>query len=281
MERRSRAEQSRAESGVAPRRPAAPPRSRFKRSRAEPRSSLDARRCASTPAGRGGRSASIGGVKGLIARLLRDRSAWQLVLIAGLSTALGLGIVYGVRSSTLRMMKLPLIVLFGIAGAGLLIAFVRRDAEIKDPSRPAQGWGRFLAGIAGLAALIAFVTYSFGHYRRQAISTCNGALLPTTKEARRAALAEAERTLASPFALLPELWSGGRAAAQCERSQRDFARAEQGLCPRYPMTDVPCTCGEESYPYERCSEPTCLYGEVSKERFDCPGDPITDDLGNF
>ncbi len=220
-------------------------------------------------------------MKGLIARLLRDRSAWQLVLIAGLCTALALGIVYGVRSSTLRMMKLPLILLFGTAGAALIVAFVRRDAEIKDPARSAQGWGRFLAGIVGLAALIAFVTYSFGHYRREAISACNGALLPATKADREAALAEAERTLASPFAILPELWSGGKAAAQCERSRRDFARAEEGLCPRFAMTDVPCTCGEESYPYERCSDPTCLYGDVSKERFDCPGDPISDDLGKF
>lgn len=220
-------------------------------------------------------------MKGLIARLLRDRSAWQLVVIAGLCTALALGIAYGVRSSTLKMMKLPLIVLFGTGGAALIVAFVRRDAEIKDPARPAQGWGRFLGGIVGLAALIAFATYSFGHHHRKAISACNGALLPATKAAREAALAEAEQTLASPFAILPELWSGGKAAAQCERSRRDFARAEQGLCPRFAMTDVSCTCGEESYPYERCSDPTCLYGDVSRERFDCPGDPITDDLGKF
>lgn len=225
--------------------------------------------------------ATIAGVKRLIASLLSARSAWQLVVLAGLSTALGLWIIYGVRSSTLRMMKMPLVLLFGIAGAGLIIAFVRRGAEIKDPDRPAQGWGHFLAGIVGLAGLLAFATYSLGHHGRKAISSCNGALLPETREARRAALAEADATLASPFAILPELWNGGKAAKECERSHRDFARAEQGLCSHYPMTDIPCACGEESYPYERCKNPTCLYGDVSKERFDCPGDPITEDLGKF
>ncbi|MCA9661212.1 MAG: hypothetical protein KC486_22930 [Myxococcales bacterium] len=219
-------------------------------------------------------------MKRVIAQLLMGRSAWQLVMIAAVAASVGLWMIYGLRASTLRTLSPTLILFFGTAGAALIVSFVRREAEIKDPERPAAGWGRFVAGIVGLAALIAFVTYSFGHYRREVVSSCNYSLLPETLSERRASLAEAEAKLRSPFALLPELYGGGKAAAECDRSRRDLARVDDGKCPLFPLKDMTCTCGQESFPYDRCDEPKCLHGpQVSRERFDCPGDPASDDLG--
>ncbi|MEZ4385037.1 MAG: hypothetical protein R3A79_27150 [Nannocystaceae bacterium] len=218
-------------------------------------------------------------MKRIIAALLMGRSAWQLALIAAVATSGGLWMIYGLRASTLRTLSPTLVLIFGTAGAALIVSFVRRDAEIRDPARGAAGWGRFVAGLVGLAAAIAFVTYSFGHMRREVIASCNASLLPETAAARRASLAAAEAKLRSPFALLPELYSGGKAAAECERSRRDLARLDAGKCPLYPPSDVRCACGEESYPYARCGSPTCLHGpQVARERFDCPGDPASDDL---
>ncbi|MCA9693660.1 MAG: hypothetical protein KC636_28960 [Myxococcales bacterium] len=210
-------------------------------------------------------------MKRLIAELLRKRTAWQLVLIAAACTAAALYFQYSARPSTLRTFRVVLLLLYGTAGAGLIVGLVRRA---EDPqARGAAAWARFVGAVVGLAGLIAFVTYSFGHHRRDATASCNASVLPDTLEERRAALAEAEAMLASPFHLLPGLVDP-RAAAECERSRVDLARVDQGLCTRWPIVGRACQCGEERYPYARCEEPRCMYKPGLADRFDCVGDPI-------
>jgi hypothetical protein len=215
-------------------------------------------------------------MKRLVAFFLQNRSAWQLVAIAAVCTSAALWMIYGLYSSTLKMLQAVLIVLFGVAGAALVMAVVRRSEDIGRGGERPPTWGRFIVVVLGLAGLIAFVTYSFGHHRRTMIAGCNGSLLPETLAARKEALAGAEAALRSPFALLPRLVDD-EAGRECERSREDLARVEQGLCTRWVLTDLACKCGDEQYPYERCSEPRCLYEPGKPDIFDCPGDPIRAD----
>jgi len=212
-----------------------------------------------------------GGMKRLVAMLLRHRSAWQLVIIAVVCTGAALWMIYGLRSSTLRMLQAVLIVLFGFGGAALVLAFVRRGEDIARGGAAAPGWPRFVAVVLGLAGLVAFATYSLGHHRRDMVAGCSASLLPDSLEERRAALAAAEAALRSPFALLPRLL-GDAAVRACETSRADLARVEQGLCTRWPVPGLACSCGEEQYPYARCAAPLCLYEPGEPGRFDCPGD---------
>lgn len=212
-------------------------------------------------------------MKRAAARLLRSRTTWQLVAIATVCTALALAILYGVRASTLRRLKSLLVLLFAGGGAALILACVRRGEEIQRHGQAARMWTRLLAVVLAIAGLLAFVTYSFGHHRRAMIAGCNASLLPPTTAARGEALGAAEAALRSPFALLPRLLDD-RAARECARSRADFERAAQGLCTRWPLVDSACACGDERYPYARCSEPRCLYDPGMPDRFDCPGDPI-------
>lgn len=213
------------------------------------------------------------GMKRLVAALLRDRSAWQLVVIALVCTCAALGMIYGLRSSTLRMLQAVLIVLFGLGGAALVLAFVRRAEDIGRGGAAAPGWPRFVAVVLGLAGLVAFATVSVGHHRRHMIAGCNASLLPDSLAAREAALAEAEAALRSPLALLPRLLDD-EAARECARSRADLARVQQGLCTRWTIRGLACSCGEERYPYARCEAPNCLYEPGETGRFDCPGDPL-------
>lgn len=212
----------------------------------------------------------------LVAALLRKRSAWQLVVIATVSTSIALWLIYSMARTTLRMMQPLLIVLFGLAGAALILALVRRSEDIGRAGDRPLTWWRFLAGIAGLAGLVAFTTYSLGHHRRHMVSGCNASLLPDTLDGRKQALAQAEAALYSPFALLPRLIDDA-AGRECARSREDLDRAAQGLCTYWAIPGVACRCGDESYPYARCEAPNCLYKAGKPDRFDCPGDPIPPD----
>lgn len=214
-------------------------------------------------------------MKRAIAEILRYRTAWQLVAIAAVCTSGALLFIYNTYSSTQRQFKWLLMLLFGIAGAALILAIVRRGEQIAQSGGAGRMWLRFVAVVLGTAGLIAFATYSLGHHRRTMISTCNGSLLPDRLDERRAALASAEASLNSPFALLPRLLDD-EAVRECERSRDDLARVEQGLCTRWTLLDQACICGEESYPYARCAEPNCLYAPGLPDRFDCPGDMIPD-----
>jgi hypothetical protein len=216
-----------------------------------------------------------------IAAFLRHRGAWQLVAIAAGCTIVGLYVIYNSYSSTLRQISGLLTVLFAIGGAALILAIVRRDEQIKQAGGPAAAmWLRFVAAIVGLAAAIAYVTYSFGHFHRHMLAGCGSALLPERYEERKAALAEAEARLASPFALLPGLLSD-QAARKCAYSRADLARVDQGLCTDRTLVDRPCACGAERYPYARCDEPRCLYEPGLPDRFDCPGDPAPEGYSHF
>ncbi len=209
----------------------------------------------------------------LVAAFLRNRSAWQLIAIAAVSTSIALWMSYGLYQTTLRIVRPLLIVLFGLAGAALILALVRRSEDIGKGGESPPTWWRFLLGIAGVAGLIAYVTTSFAYHRRAMISGCNASLLPDTLAERKQALETAEAALWSPFALLPRLVDdeGGR---ECARSRADLDRAAQGLCTYWTIPGLACRCGEELYPYARCSEPFCLYVPGEPDRFDCPGDPI-------
>lgn len=211
-------------------------------------------------------------MKRLIAGFLRHRSAWQLVLIAALGTSAALLITYNVYSSTLRQIQGLLMLLYGVAGAALILAFVRRDEEIKQ-SGGTRRWSILLLGIVALAGLIAFTTYSLGHYGRDMIAAYNAAKLPDTLAERQAAMDRAEAGLRSPFALLPRLFDD-MAARECAVSRRDLDRVDRGQCARWPIAGLACTCGAETYPYSRCPTPNCLYAPGLPDLFDCPGDPV-------
>lgn len=220
-------------------------------------------------------------MKRVVAEFLRNRGAWQLVAIAAGCAIVGLYVIYTSYSSTLRQISGLLTLLFGVGGAALILALVRRHEEIGRAGRPARAaWLRFVAAIVGLAGTIAFVTYSFGHFHTHMLAGCGASLLPKTFAERQAALVEAEARLRSPFALLPGLASD-QAARKCARSRADLARVEQGLCTDWPLVDRPCACGAERYPYARCEEPRCLYEPGLPDRFDCPGDPVPEGYSNF
>lgn len=217
-------------------------------------------------------------MKRVVAEFLRRRSVWQLVVIAALCTSIGLSIIYNSYSSTLKRLGPVLVVLFGTAGAALILAVVRCGEDIERGVGP--GWRRLMIVVLGLASAIAFVTYSFGHHVTRMHAGCNGSLLPETLPERRAALAEAQQRLRSPFALLPRLLDD-TAVRECERSQADLQRVEKGLCTNWPLLDVTCACGEERYPYARCPEPRCLYHPGKADRFDCVGDAPPEGYANF
>lgn len=216
----------------------------------------------------------------LLAELLRHRTAWQLVLIAALTSSAGILIVYNTYQSTRQRLGWLLVLLFATAGAALLMAVVRRAEEVAREGQALKLWLRLAFGVFGLAGAIAFVTYSFGHHRRDMVAGCNASLLPDTLPARQAALAAAEARLRSPFAWLPALRSD-EAARECARSRLDLARVDRGVCTRWPLVDRTCACGDERYPYARCPEPRCLYDEGVPDRFDCPGDPVPEGYPSF
>lgn len=211
-------------------------------------------------------------MKRLIADLLRHRSAWQLVAIAAVCTAAALLITYNVYASTLRQIQGLLILIYGVGGAALFFSFVRRDEEIKQAGG-GKGWARFLGGILATAGLIAYATYSLGHYSRHMIAGCNAAKLPDSLPERQADMAAAEARLRSPFALLPRLYTD-MAARECEVSRRDLDRVDAGKCTRWPIAGLACACGDETFPYARCPAPNCLYAPGLPDVFDCPGDPV-------
>lgn len=219
-------------------------------------------------------------MKRLVAILLRNRGAWQLVAIAAACTCAALWMIYGLYSSTLKILRPLLIVLFGLAGAALVLALVRRAEDIGRGGESPPTWWRFIAVILAVAGLIAFGTVSLGHHRRSMVAGCNASLLPETLAERKEALARAEAALWSPFALLPRLIDD-EAVRECERSRADLARVEQGLCTRWVIPGRACECGDESYPYARCEAPRCLYEPGKPDIFDCPGDPIAADRVNF
>lgn len=206
-----------------------------------------------------------------IAALLRYRTSWQLVAIATVTSAIGLAILFTSYQSTLRQLKPVLIALFGIGGAALILAFVRRSEEIAAGT--ARGWGRLLAGIAGVVALTSFVTYSLAIDEREATSSCNAAMLPETRGEREAALVAAEAGLRTPFALFHQRFRD-RATRECQRTRADFDRLKEGLCTHWPLKDQSCRCGEETFPYARCEEPRCLYEPGWPDLFYCVGDDL-------
>lgn len=219
-------------------------------------------------------------MKRLVAEFLRYRTPWQLLAIAAVCTVAGILIIYNVYSSTLKLLKTPLIVLFGVGGAALFMAVFRRAEQIGATGGAGRMWGRFVAAVLAVAGLIAFATYSFGHHGWRMRGACNGALLPETFAERRAALEQAEAGLRSPFALLPRLVDDV-AGRECARTRSDLDRVERGLCTEFTLVDRPCTCGAETYPYARCEEPRCVYEPGLPDRFDCPGDPIPEGYSNF
>ena len=89
-------------------------------------------------------------MKRLLAELLRKRTAWQLVAITALCTIAGLLLIYNSYSSTLRKIQSLLVLLFGIGGAALILAFVRRASDLQGRADAARGWLRFVAVIVGL-----------------------------------------------------------------------------------------------------------------------------------
>lgn len=212
-------------------------------------------------------------MKQAIATLLRHRSAWQLVTIAAVGVSVALLIAYGAKPSTRTMLKPLSIGLFGTAGAALILAVVRRGEEIAARGDALRGWSTLLAGVLGLSGLIAYVTYGFGHFNTRMRGSCNGSLLADTAAEREADLVAAEAQINSPFGWLPRLVDD-KAGRECARSREDFSRSSQGLCTRFPLVDRPCACGEESYPYARCKEPTCMTAPGLPDKFDCPGDPV-------
>jgi len=214
-------------------------------------------------------------MKRAVAELLRHRTTWQLVAIAAVCTIAALLITYNVYSSTRRTISPLLTVLFGCGGAALVLALVRRGEEVERGGPALRLWGSLFAVVVGLAGLIGFGTYSFGHFKTPMIAGCNAARLPDTLAERRAELVEAEARLRSPFAWLPGLLDGA-AARECAWTRDDLARVEQGLCTRWPLVDVSCVCGEERYPYARCEKPNCLYAPGMPDKFDCVGDDIPD-----
>lgn len=219
-------------------------------------------------------------MKQVVAAFLRHRSAWQLVMIAAVSAAIGLAMIYGLYSSTLRALRPALIVVFGTGGAALVVAFVRRAEDPRAAEWGAKGWLRFVGAVLGIAGAIAFVTYSLGHHRREMVAGCEAARLSDSLAEREAAMVEAEAQLRSPFAILPALLSDDAARA-CSRSREDLARVVRGLCTSWPLAGRACACGEERYPYARCSSPRCLYDPGMPDRFDCPGDPIPEGYPSF
>jgi hypothetical protein len=214
-------------------------------------------------------------MKRVIAELLRKRTTWQLVAIAAVCTIVGLLITYNVYTTTRKAISPLLTVIFGVGGAALVLALVRRGEEVERGGPALRLWMTLLAGVLAIAGLIAVGTYSFGHFKTKMISGCNASVLPDTLSARKEALAEAEARLWHPFAWLPGLVDGA-AARECERSRNDLARVEQGLCTRWPLVDQTCRCGDESYPYARCAEPNCLYAPGLPDKFDCVGVDIPD-----
>lgn len=220
-------------------------------------------------------------MKRVVAELLRHRTPWQLVAIATVCTSLALWIIYTSYSSTLKQISAVLVLIFGIGGAALFMAIFRRAEDIEKKGAAAPRLTPFLVAILGLAGLIAFVTYSFGHHRRDMVAGCSAArFLGKTLPERQADQARAEANLRSPFAWLPALLSDA-GARECERGRLDLARVEQGLCTDAPLEDRSCACGPETYPYARCKEPRCLYQPGLPDRFDCPGDPIPEGYTNF
>lgn len=216
----------------------------------------------------------MGGVKAAIAALLRYRTAWQLVAITVATTISGLLIIYNTYSSTRRTFAPLLTLIFGIGGAALILAFVRRSEQRGE--RPAgRWWATFVAAVLGLAGTIAYATYSLGHFKTAMIAGCNAARLPETLAERQAELAEAEARLSHPLAW-PVRMIDDSAEYECAETRADLARQGQGLCTRWPLVDQTCVCGEESYPYARCKEPNCLYAPGLPDKFDCPGDVIPD-----
>lgn len=215
------------------------------------------------------------GMKRVVAEFLRDRTTWQLVAIAAVFTILGLLIIDNTYSSTRRTLAPLLTVIFGTAGAALFMAAYKRGLEARQGGPAGRLWASFVAAVLAIAGSIAFTTYSFGHFKTRMIAGCNGSVLPETLAERRAALAEAEARLRSPFALLPRLASD-EAVRECQRSRADLERVDRGLCTRWVLTDVTCTCGEESYPYARCAEPNCWYAPGKPDFFECVGDDIPD-----
>ena len=212
-------------------------------------------------------------MKRAIAGFLRYRTPWQLVAIAAVCTSVGLLISYNVYTTTRNQLAPLLTVLFGCGGAALFMAFVRRGEQVERGGPALRLWVNLLVGVALVGGAIGFLTYCFGHFKTPMIAGCNAARLPKTLAERRAAQAEAEARLRSPFAWLPGLLDDG-AARECEISRRDLERVEQGLCTRWPLVDRTCACGEERYPYARCAEPTCLYAPGMPDKFDCVGDDI-------
>ena len=208
-----------------------------------------------------------------LAALLRHRASWQLVLIAALCVGLALLIGYRAYASTLRQLRPVLMLLYGVGGAALVLAPVRRAEELRGKAGAARGWAALALWIVGAGGLLAFLTYSFGHHATHMVAGFNAARLPDTLPERQAALAAAEAELRSPFALLPALLDDA-AARECDESRRDLARVDDGKCTRWPIDGLACACGDERFPYPRCPRPNCLYAPGKPDRFDCPGDPV-------
>ena len=220
-------------------------------------------------------------MKRAVAELLRYRTPWQLVAIATSCTSLGVYIIYASYSSTLKQISSLLVLIFGIGGAALFMAIFRRAEDMEKQGAAAPRMTPFLVAILGIAGLITFVTYSVGHHRRDMVSGCSAArFLTETLPERQEAQARAEAALRSPFAWLPALLDDA-AARECEGGRIDLARVEKGLCTDAPLVDRSCACGPETYPYDRCKEPRCLYQPGLPDRFDCPGDPTPEGYDNF
>lgn len=208
-------------------------------------------------------------MKALIARLLRHRSSWQLVVIAAVMVSVALLISYNVYSSTRRAMGPVFVVLYAIAGTALILACVR----IAEEGGGARRWSTRIGAVVGLGGLIAAATYGFGHLNTEMRGSCNGALLADTYAERKADLEAAEAKLKQPLAWLPRLWDDV-AGRDCARTRADLERVEQGLCTQFTLVDRPCVCGAESFPYARCKQPNCLMAPGLPDKFDCPGDMI-------
>lgn len=210
-----------------------------------------------------------------VAAFLKNRTTWQLVAIAAVMTIAGLLLAYNVYSSTRRALAPTLTVIWGTGGAALFMAAYRRGLEVERGGPGLRLWSTFVAVVLLLGGGIAYLTYSFGHFKTDMIAGCNGSLLPETLAERRAALEEAEARLRSPFAW-PVRAIDGEAVKECARSRADLGRLDRGLCTRWPLMDQSCTCGAESFPYARCKEPNCWYAPGKPDFFECVGDDIPD-----